>query len=565
MKLRFFLITLYTLITAGAFNSSYGKSANFNYNAKNISSYFSALISFRDQDYLKSQEFFKMFMKSEKDNPIYSTKYIRSLINLQRYDEVIRYSKSLENKKISNFESELILGLYELKKDNSSKAKIYFNQLNRSMEHMMVFNVLKASLKNWASMQESKEEVGISSIENMPDRFNNFKKIQKALAHCFFDTPETKKMFKEISEDKKNNFSRYYFFFANYLSNKNEQLKAEEIINYASNNHPKNLLINQFRKTLVENEKNHNKFDCKKKKHVVAEIFYVIANALSTQGNYELSNFYINLSKYLNPNFSSYDSLMAENFFILKKYERSKKIYKKLSNTGTVYKWYADRQIAFILDDQKKEKEAIGFLTESYKSIEPSVYQTFDLANFLKDREKYEKSIELYSSILSKINKDHQLYPKVLDRRGTAYERINEWNLSEKDLLMSLEISPEQPYVMNYLAYSWLENGKNFNKALEMLKEANELRKDDGYITDSLGWALYKLNRFVEAKEYLKMAIILMPSDPIVNDHFADCLWKNNEKIQARYYWNYVLKLETTEEKLKKTIENKLIFGLEKT
>ena len=129
---------------------------------------------------------------------------------------------------------------------------------------------------------------------------------------------------------------------------------------------------------------------------------------------------------------------------------------------------------------------------------------------------------------------------------------------------MSLEVLPDQPYVMNYLAYTWLENGKNFNKALEMLKEANKLKKDDGYITDSLGWALYKLNKFDEAKEYLKIAVILMPSDPIVNDHFADCLWKNNQKIQARYYWNYVLSLEGTEEKLKKSIENKLIFGLEK-
>ncbi len=565
MKLRFFLITLYTLIIIGVFNSSYGKSTDFNYNAKNVSNYFSALISFDGYDYLKSQEFFKKIKDSEKIDSSHSSRHIRSLISLQRYTEAEKYSRGLENKKKSNFESKLILGLYELKKGNYSEAKIYFNQLSQNIEHRMVSGVLKTSLKKWASMEELGEEGGILSIQNMPNRYTNFKVIQNTLAHCFFDLPNTKKIFKKTLEDKETNFSRYYFFFASYLLDKNNKLEAEEVINYASNKHPKNLLINQFKKTLIENEKNQNRFDCKKKKHVVAEIFYVIANALSTQGNYELSNFYINLSKYLNPHFSSYDSLLAENFFILRKYEKSKKIYKKLSNIGTVYKWHADRQVAFILDDQKKEKEAIGFLTESYKSIEPSVYQTFDLANFLKDRKKYEKSIELYSSILSKINKDHQLYPKVLDRRGTAYERINEWNLSEKDLLMSLEISPEQPYVMNYLAYSWLENGKNFNKALEMLKEANELRKDDGYITDSLGWALYKLNRFVEAKEYLKMAIILMPSDPIVNDHFADCLWKNNQKIQARYYWNYVLKLETTEEKLKNTIENKLIFGLEKT
>ena len=137
--------------------------------------------------------------------------------------------------------------------------------------------------------------------------------------------------------------------------------------------------------------------------------------------------------------------------------------------------------------------------------------------------------------------------------------------MAEKDLLMSLKISPKQPYVMNYLAYTWIEQGKNLNKALGMLEEANELKKNDGYITDSLGWALYKLNRYSEAKEYLREAIILMPSDPIVNDHFADCLWKNNQKIQARYYWNYVLKLKNTDSDLKKIIENKLIFGLEKS
>ena len=565
MKLRFFLITLYTLITIGVFNSSHGKSTNFNYNAKNISSYFSSLISFNDYDYLKSQEFFKRIDDSKKNNSTYSSKYIRSLMNLGRHVEAERYSRNLENKKIPNFESKLILGLHELKNGNSHEAKIYFNQLNQSTEHQMVSSILKTSLKSWASMEETKEERGISYIENMPDRYNNFKTIQKVLAHCFFDTSETKKIFKEILEDEENNFSRYYFFFASHLSNKNNKLEAKEIINYASKQYPKNLLINQFKKTLTENKKNHNKFDCKKKSHIVAEIFYVIANAFSTQENYELSNFYINLSKYLNPDFSSYDSLIAENFFILKKYEKSKKIYKKLSNTGNVYKWFANRQIAFILDEQKREKQAVSFLTKSYQNIEPNVYQTFDFANFLKNKKEYEKSIELYSSILSKINEDHEIYPKVLDRRGVAYERINKWNLSEKDLLMSLKMSPNQPYTMNYLAYSWIENGKNLNRALQMLREANELKKNDGYITDSLGWALYKLNKFSEAKEYLRMAIILMPSDPIVNDHFADCLWKNNEKIQARYYWSYVLKLETTEEKLKKTIENKLIFGLEKT
>ncbi len=560
MKLRFLSIVLYTLILAGEFNSSYGKSTNFNYNAKNVSSYFSALISFDDHDYLKSQEFFKRIRDSKKDDSSHSSRYIQSLIGLQKYVEAERYSRNLEIKKKPNFESKLILGLSELKKGNPLRAKIYFEQMNETFQHRMVFDVLKITLDYWTTINKNE----ILSLGDIPDRYNNFKKIQKTLANCFFDTANTANVFEELLKDEKANYSRYFFFYSNYYLNKNDKLKAIKIIKDASNKYPKNLLINQFKKTLIHEEKNFNNFNCKKKNHIIAEIFYVVANALSVQGNYELSNFYVNLSKYLNPNFSSYNSLLAENFYILEKYKKSKIIYKELSNTGSVYKWHANRQIAFILDDQDKEEESINFLTKIYKSIDPDVYQTFDFANFIKDRKKYEDSIKIYSEILTEINKSHKLYPKVLDRRGTAFERTNKWDLAEKDLLMSLEVLPDQPYVMNYLAYTWLENGKNFNKALEMLKEANKLKKDDGYITDSLGWALYKLNKFDEAKEYLKIAVILMPSDPIVNDHFADCLWKNNQKIQARYYWNYVLSLEGTEEKLKKSIENKLIFGLEK-
>ena len=125
----------------------------------------------------------------------------------------------------------------------------------------------------------------------------------------------------------------------------------------------------------------------------------------------------------------------------------------------------------------------------------------------------------------------------------------------------SLEAKPDQAYVINYLAYSWIEKGIKIEQSLKMLKEANRLRSNDGYITDSLGWALYKLNKYKEAKEYLKKAVQLMPSDPIVNDHFADILWMNGEKLQARYYWKYVLNLEDTEEKLKNKIMEKILNG----
>ena len=145
-----------------------------------------------------------------------------------------------------------------------------------------------------------------------------------------------------------------------------------------------------------------------------------------------------------------------------------------------------------------------------------------------------------------------------------AYERINDWNKAEKDLLNSLEASPNQAYVMNYLAYTWIEKGINIEQSLKMLKQANEIKKNDGYIIDSLGWAFFKLEKYDEAKKYLELAVRIMPGDPIVNDHYADSLWMNKKEIQARYIWQYVLNLEKTEKEIKESIKDKLIFGLKK-
>ena len=190
------------------------------------------------------------------------------------------------------------------------------------------------------------------------------------------------------------------------------------------------------------------------------------------------------------------------------------------------------------------------------------IYETFDYAEFLKNNEKFKESILYYTTVLDEVKKNHPLYAESTDGRGVAYERIGEWNKAEKDLLASLEANPDQAYVINYLAYSWIEQGVKIKKSLNMLEKANKLRSNDPYIIDSLGWALFKLERYKESKNYLQLAVKLLPGDPTVNDHYGDVLWKNDNKIQARYYWNYVLSLEKTKEELKKNIKQKLIKGI---
>ena len=194
--------------------------------------------------------------------------------------------------------------------------------------------------------------------------------------------------------------------------------------------------------------------------------------------------------------------------------------------------------------------------------VNKDAYETFDFAEFLQNNEKIEESIPYYTEIIESMKKRHPLYAEATDRRGVAYERIGKWDKAEKDFLTSLEANPNQPYVINYLAYSWIEQGVKIQKSLNMLEEANRLKSNDPFIIDSLGWALFKLERYEESQAHLQMAVRLMPADPIVNDHYGDVLWKNGNEIQARYYWNYVLSLEKAKNDLKKSIEKKLIKGL---
>jgi tetratricopeptide (TPR) repeat protein len=294
----------------------------------------------------------------------------------------------------------------------------------------------------------------------------------------------------------------------------------------------------------------------------MAELFYITANLLSSQAAYSVSNFYLNLAMYLNPNFISYKTLYAENFYSAENLSESKKTYKKIKNKGNVYNWHAAKQIAIILLKEKKSEEALNFLKKNFKLIKnPDTYEIFEYAEFLKNNERFQESIIFYSKILKMIDKKHNIYHEVTEGRGVAYERFGDWDKAEKDLLSSLSSVPNQAYVINYLAYSWIEKGLKINQSLQMLEKANNLKKNDGYILDSLGWALFKLNRYKEAKKYLQQAVRLMPSDPIVNDHYGDSLWMIGKKIQARYYWNYVLNLEKTEIELREKVNDKLIFG----
>ena len=187
------------------------------------------------------------------------------------------------------------------------------------------------------------------------------------------------------------------------------------------------------------------------------------------------------------------------------------------------------------------------------------------MANIYKRNKEFQKSIKYYSILLEKLNYNSDEYADVLYKRGSSYERIGDDENSDIDLLKSLSIDPDNPYVLNYLGYSWLERKYKIKDAIDMLDNAYNKKTNDPFIIDSVGWGYYLIGDFVNAEKFIRKAIQLMPNDPVVNDHYGDVLWKLNRKIQAKYYWKSVLNSEKSENDLKKIVKKKLLYGLDKS
>ena len=536
-------------------------SDNFN-NADRVSDYFSGILLLNDNQYNKSFKFLKKLNGLEESHINYSIKYLYSLVNSGNLIEAFNYSKKLEKKNLDSFESNLVTGVFYLKNSNLELAKKYFLKAKKKKSRFILNNYVSSSLYNWSSLKNRNISSATIELKKLDKRFENLKNIQNVFLNCYYNSLNTTELFIKLNNNKKTDFSRYNYFHASYAASSGKIDEAKSIVQSTLKLYPRNLLLNQYKIDLIK-KKFLDAFNCKKENHVVAEILYITANALSSQSLYTLSNFYLSLAKFLNKNFHSFDTLLAENFYKVDNFEKAKKIYTTLLKRGEAFKWYSTKQLARIFIQEEEKEEAIKLTRSTYEDLDnKEVYETFDFAEFLKNNEKFKESTDYYTSVLSSIKKDHPLYPEVTEGRGVAHERIGEWDKAEKDLLSSLKANPNQPYVINYLAYSWIEKGVKIKKSLSMLEKANKLKSNDPFIIDSLGWALFKLERYRESKDYLQMAVRLMPGDPIVNDHYGDALWKNGNELQARYHWNYVLNLEKAEQDLKKIINKKLIKGL---
>jgi len=548
---------------------TFARDANIKYSQEEISNYFSGTVSLSQNNALKSFKYLKKIQPLKKKHINYNIQFIRTLVLLDKFNEAFDFADKIWKEDVLLFEADLLLGLQSYIKKDYKAAKKHFERLNEVSEYNYLFGDFFGNILNsWIEASKHNKKESFDIINNIPNRYDNLKQIQISFLHCYFDSSKTEVYFEKIIKNKDYSFSRYNFFLANYLISEDKNIAAKIFLNDKDNLKKSSLLIRQSFDFLKkdEDEKIQNFFSCKNPRDVIAEIFYIISNMYSSQKDYKLSNFYLKISLFLNEKFTPNKTLLAENYYFQKKYKLSRKIYNSLKSIGPIYSWYSSKSISIILQSTENTEKAIFYLEKEFKNlknIEAEHY--YELANFYRDNDNYKKAIKYYSTALENLKENNYLIPKILERRGMSYERIGDWDKAEKDLSKSIEILPDQPYVLNYLAYTWIEREANLDKALKMLNEAVNLKKNDGYIIDSLGWAYYALNDYIKAEKFLRQAVELKPLDPIINDHYADVLWMLKKNIQARYFWKHALSLNDLENDRREKINKKLIFGINKS
>ena len=562
------LVKIFQLILILLFyqNPLYSKSRVLNdFNERYLTNYLSGIVAYNNKKNSDALKFFNSSKILIKQHNAYLERYIETLVLEGKIHKASNEIKQNLTKNNSNFfEAYLILSLESLEKKNYKKSKEYLQKSYEFINKDRFTLIIAETLKQYLYVFE-KGKILVTKNE-----FGNFSLINDVFQRCYLDEENTQTHFINLINRRDNqgvknaDYSRYIFFYMNYLIEKNRYQEAKEVITN-SNYLESSLLISQGKKWIEEKKfKEFNKiFSCKDSSDVISEFLFLVANIYSSQENYKKSNFYLNMANHLNPKFKFNLALLAENHYLNNDYSKTLNILEAFNNEDEIYYWFKIKKEAQVISKKQNQEESIAFISSNFKKIKnPSIKTIFDMANFNKNSKKYKVAIKYYDLVLSKIDVNSSLYSEILFRRGGSYERLGDYVNSDKDLLKSLELNPEDAYVLNYLAYSWLEREYKIDVSLQMLEKAYSKKNNDPFIIDSIGWAYYLVGDFIKAENFLKRAVELMPEDPIVNDHYGDILWRLNRKIQSRYFWRNVLSLEESDDEIKKIIQKKLVQGL---
>jgi len=519
-------------------------------------SYLAARHAGQMRDAATAATFYRMALKHDPKNTDLLDRTFLSLVVGGEIDESVKYAEHIAQVDKNDRIAQLVLGVHALKRKQYAAARSDLAQSIRGPITDLTATLLSA----WSLEGAGEGKRALAAIDRLagPDWYAIFKELHAGLIADL--TGNKKEAGKRLEHAYKLDPTalRVVEAYGSWLSRNASPKEALAVFDTFDKALPRHPLVVDAMDKLKAGEKLPPLVGSAQAGG--AEALYGLGASLGRRGGEDLGLVYLQLALSLEPNQPLALLSLADLYESLKKPEMAIKAYERIPANSPLHR-NAAIQMATNLDALDRADEAESHLAALIKDHPDDLEAVMALGNVQRGHKKFAECGETYSKAVALIPQPEKANWVLFYFRGICYERSHQWPKAEADLKHALDLFPDQPHVLNYLGYSWIDQGIHLDEGMDMIKRAVQQRPDDGYIVDSLGWAYYKLGKYDDAVKQLERAIELKPEDPTINDHLGDAYWRVGRTLEAHFQWAHARDLKPDPEDLPK-IEAKLKNGL---
>lgn len=526
--------------------------------------YLAARIAATDKDTDFAVKFYRRALQRDPDNRELKLQAFLNFVANGDFEEGIKLGQDLEKAGNAPQIVPLILATNEIRKRNWSGAENYLKTEWQSP----LDRLIAVLMHGWVKQAQGQTVEGLKIIDALKgqDWFDLFKQYHGGLiALAAGNTDDATRRLKEAYENvaggaaARDTYRRVQLAYAQALRRADKPDEAKAVVQGALDRQPQNPI---FERALADiEEKKPSFFEVRKPSRGAAEVVMNLGTAINREGGEQFARIYMQLASMLASKDNAILSALGELYDKEGRIVRANDLFSRIGE-DSAYSPFAKLEYALNVDEMGKEEEARKILDELIAEDPDDLVTYLSYGAVLARHEKFKDAIEVYKKIIDRIPEPERIHWTLFYRLGIAYERTKQWPLAEAAFMKALDLYPDQPSVLNYLGYSWIDMKINLQEGLDMIRKAVDLRPDDGYIVDSLGWAYYRLGRFPEAVMELERAVELRPGDPTINDHLGDAYWRANRRLEATFQWRHALALDPPKADIAR-IEEKLEKGLD--
>ncbi len=517
-------------------------------------SYLAGRFAYAQNDMQAAARYMTQTLEFDPDNTDLLRQAFLLMVAQGRQAEYQQLARKIVARYPSDFFANLVLAVEMMQAGDFERSYLYMD----AMPNILFQQLLRPLTLSWIYTAEGRQDEALEalrSLERNPDLSSLSLLHQAMVYYAFGDVDDAETLFAQSFDAVEEPPLRLVYLYTRFLHNTGRAERAKQITAAFHEDNPQSLLA-RYLPSYVTIEKTG--FTAKQG---LAHAFFDVASLLNQPPSRDIALMYARLAHNLDPEFAFSSIILGDIFLQQQRYDEAINVFSRVQPTSPFY-WLSQLQRAQALEELGRTNDAIALLKE-LEQVDPKLVEVpIELGDLLRRQERFADAIPYYSNAIKRINNNDSNYWSLYYARGIAYERTNQWPLAEQDFKKALELSPNQPYVLNYLAYSWVEKGIRLDEAQNMLLQAIAEKPADGYIVDSYGWVQYKLGHYDEAVRYLERAVELRPFDALINDHLGDAYWQTGRYDEARFQWKRALSFKPSAYVVA-LIEKKLQNGLD--